>query len=303
MLGAACLTTEAALRSGAGLVTLACPESIQLHAASKCICATTIPLTESKNGMIDPDAAIRLLSERGIFESEKSPTVVAAGPGIGQSDMGFARSWIDLMREFDRAGRTTIVLDADGLNALALASPPTNGGISWPFGNHFIITPHPGEMGRLCGKSTKEVQAARESVAVSTARRMNDQASGSFHDDRIAGMTAPAVLVLKGAGTIVTDGARIYTNSSGNPGMATGGTGDVLTGIIAGLVAQGLSRFDAAVLGTYTHGIAGDALAYMMGEGPLIATDFFEQITCVLNEKQLKLWVRDLKKRRSKKRG
>lgn len=287
MLGAACLATQAALRSGAGLVTLACPASIQLHAAAICMCATSIPLPESKSGMIDPDKATRFFQNRGYFDAATSPSVIAAGPGIGQFDRGFAAGWISLIKAFDRSGHAPIVLDADGLNALAVAHPPADGNIQWPFSANFVITPHPGEMGRLCGISTAAVQAAREYTAVSAAQRINELANIPFHNTRSAQRAAPAVVVLKGAGTIVTNGRTVYKNTTGNPGMATGGTGDVLTGMIAGLIAQGMSRLDAAIRGTYLHGLAGDAAAARMGEGQVIASDLLDHITLDLNEERL----------------
>ncbi len=296
MLGAACLTTEAALRSGAGLVTLACPESIQLHAAARCICATTLPLPESVSGMIDPDKAIPLFQNRGVLDAGDRPTVIAAGPGIGQSDIAFARSWIELIRSFDRAARIPIVLDADGLNALAMACAPEDGFIDWPLSSNFVLTPHPGEMGRLCGVSTADIQADRERFVVTAARKLSERARIAFHDDTHAAATAPGVIVLKGAGTLVTDGTRLYTNSTGNPGMATGGSGDVLTGMIAGLIAQGMSRFDAAVLAVFAHGAAGDVFANAMGEAALTATELLDHIRYVLSEKQIRHFSKASKK-------
>ena len=142
-----------------------------------------------------------------------------------------------------------IVIDADGLHAfvdskeLLRRKAPT------------IVTPHPGEFASLTGKTTVEVQSNRESLAVEFARA---------HD---------CLVVLKGANTVVTDGERVYINQTGNPGMATGGTGDVLTGIIAGLLAQKLPPFDAAELGVHLHGLAGDVVAETGSMESLIASD------------------------------
>src|SRR5262249_54903117 len=143
-----------------------------------------------------------------------------------------------------------LVLDADGLNAsvdhpeiLAERAGPT------------VITPHPGEFGRLLSKTVAQVQAHREDLAASFARRHR------------------VVVLLKGHGTIVTDGSNIYVNATGNPGMATAGAGDVLTGLIAALLGQGLSPFAAAQLGAHIHGLAGDLARAELGEEGLIATD------------------------------
>lgn len=283
MLGAACLTTEAALRSGAGLVTLACPESIQLHAAATCPCATSIPLPESRTGMIDPDKALRLFERRGLFEPDESPSSIAAGPGIGQSDLSFAKDWVELLRGFDRGGRTPIVLDADGLNAIALARPPLDGFVDWPFSSNFVLTPHPGEMGRLVGETTASVQADREKTILSAVKKLNERSAVPIYATGEARSEMAGVMVLKGAGTLVCDGGRIYLNDTGNPGMARGGSGDVLTGVIAGLIAQGMSRFDAATLGTRLHGLAGDHCAEHLGETSMLPTDLLLELACVFN--------------------
>ncbi len=283
MLGAACLTTEAALRSGAGLVTLACPESIQLHAAATCPCATSIPLPESRTGMIDPEKALRLFERRGLFEPEELPSSIAAGPGIGQSDVGFARDWVELLKGFDRGGRTPIVLDADGLNAIAMARPPVDGFVDWPFSSNFVLTPHPGEMGRLVGTTTAAVQADREKAILSAAKKLNERSAVPIQSVEGADSEMAGIIVLKGAGTLVCDGERIYLNNTGNPGMARGGSGDVLTGIIAALIAQGMSRFDAATLGTYLHGLAGDHCEEHLGEASMLPTDLLFELSCVFS--------------------
>jgi NAD(P)H-hydrate epimerase len=143
-----------------------------------------------------------------------------------------------------------LVLDADGINAfdghLDLLARP-----EYPR----VLTPHPGELSRLIGKPIAEIQKNRESIA-----------------KRIASLLG-VTLVLKGHRTVVSDGKQTYVNTTGNPGMATGGTGDVLTGVIAALIGQGLSPFDAARLGAYLHGLAGDIAAKSVGMVSLMATD------------------------------
>jgi hydroxyethylthiazole kinase-like uncharacterized protein yjeF len=161
----------------------------------------------------------------------------------------------DAIREL--LGRVTqpVVLDADGLNAFSgriqqLRRP----------GARLILTPHPGEMARLLNTSIAAVQADRPRAALECARQ-----SG-------------VVVVLKGAITVVCDGNRMYQNTTGNPGMATGGTGDVLTGIIAAFIGQGLELFEAACLGTYIHGFAGDIAASRLGLWSLIASDLITEL-------------------------
>ncbi len=148
-----------------------------------------------------------------------------------------------------------LVLDADGLYALEqqtdhLRSRPAPS----------ILTPHPGEFARLLGTDTTTVQSQRQDLAVRFAAEHS------------------VVLVLKGHGTIVTDGRRVYHNTTGNPGMATGGTGDVLTGLIAALLGQGLEPFAAAQLGVHLHGLAGDLARDEVGEVSLIASDLLDYL-------------------------
>ncbi len=256
MIGAPALAGTAALRAGAGLVTLALPQSVQLASASICPCATSIPLPCDEGGELANEAIA------AAFKAAESCNVLAVGPGMAQGQV--QRMLIQAVLEQEKPA----VIDADGLNNLAQID-------DWPARRRcpLILTPHPGEMARLTGKPTKQIQDDRE-IAAALA---------------IAGWTAaaevteaknppPLVLVLKGEGTIVTDGSQIYINDTGNPGMATGGTGDVLTGIISALLGQKLSPFDAAVLGVYLHGLAGDIAASDIGEVCLIASDLSDYL-------------------------
>jgi NAD(P)H-hydrate epimerase len=148
-----------------------------------------------------------------------------------------------------------LVLDADALNAVA-ANPEA----LRRHPGRLILTPHPGEFARLSGAPMAEIQARREDHAVRFAAQHG------------------VVLVLKGHQTVVTDGRQVYVNTTGNPGMATGGTGDVLTGLIAALLGQGLDRFAAAQLGVHVHGLAGDLARDDLGEIALVATDLIDYL-------------------------
>jgi NAD(P)H-hydrate epimerase len=144
-----------------------------------------------------------------------------------------------------------VVLDADGLNIAAEHQLLT----AHDKASRLVLTPHPGEFARLSGLSISDINSRREQVAVNFAKQCQ------------------AVVVLKGAGTVVTDGEQVFTNTTGNPGMATGGTGDVLTGLLAAQLAQGLSPFDAACLAVHVHGLAGDLAAEQLSQRGMIASD------------------------------
>ena len=238
MAGAVALAGMAALRGGAGLVRLAVPDVCLETVAGFEPSYMTVPLPCDVSGHISRSARAR------IVELAEAATVVACGPGMGRSlGLNVLVSWL-----YSHLPNPMIV-DADGLNALSARAEV----LSRPAGPR-ILTPHPGEFARLLGK--RRVRSGeRQPAAVELARH-----SG-------------AVVVLKGHRTIVTDGDSQTVNSTGNPGMATGGSGDVLTGLIAALASQGLPSLDAARLGVYLHGLAGDLAADQMGQESLIATD------------------------------
>ncbi len=269
MVGAPALAANAALRSGAGLVKIACPKSIQLAVATLCPCATTIPLPEDGQGRIDPRQAADYLREMGLFDDPSAPSVVAAGPGLGRGDPSFDAGVVALINAFGDDARRPVVLDADALNAMHKSQDQAEGG--WDRALHFrtIITPHPGELARLRGIATAEVQKDREGVAIRTALEMS---SGPDHPDY------RTVVVLKGHRTVVTDGYSLFVNRTGNPGMATGGSGDVLTGVIAALVARKMSGIEAAILGVHVHGLAGDLGARELGQVSLTAADVISHL-------------------------
>lgn len=187
------------------------------------------------------------------FTAAVSADAIALGPGLGER-RGQARELLLKLNSEKYAG--PVIIDADGLNAFA-------GDLSalLKLKLKLILTPHPGEMARLLGQTIEQVQKNREKTAVETAQRFN------------------CVVVLKGHRTIVADSrGASYINNTGNPGMASGGVGDVLTGLIAGLAAQGAAPFNAAAAGVYLHGLAGDLAAKEKGEYGLIASDLIDHV-------------------------
>ena len=244
MSGAAVLCGSAALRGGAGLVRVAMPECVWPVVAAGNPCYTTVPLPEDDAGGLSLSAAANLL--RLVPDND----VLALGPGLGRGAEASR-----LVQQLYAQVNVPMVLDADGLNAFA--------GQAAGLKNHAaarVLTPHPGEFARLVQVDTKAVQAQRRELAARFAADHN------------------VTVVLKGHGTIVTDGRRIYQNKTGNPGMATGGTGDVLTGLIAALMGQGLEPFAAAQLGVHVHGLAGDLARDDKGEVSLIASDLLDYL-------------------------
>ncbi|HOF18458.1 MAG TPA: NAD(P)H-hydrate dehydratase [Phycisphaerae bacterium] len=256
MIGAPALAANAALRGGAGLCTVAAPETVQLAVATLCPCATSIPLDCDGQGVPAATAA------RQVLASAAKADVLAVGPGMdrGEPQKTLLRALLEQTRP--------IVLDADGLNNLADID-------GWPERRRcgLVLTPHPGEFARLTRRDVAGVQAAREAAAVAAARQWIDVRAENM---------PPLVVVLKGAGTVVTDGRQVYVNATGNPGMATGGSGDVLTGLLGALIAQGLGLFDAACLAVRAHGKAGDLAAARLGETSLIATDLLDFLPAAL---------------------
>jgi hydroxyethylthiazole kinase-like uncharacterized protein yjeF len=230
--GAAAMTSISALRSGAGLVTLGVAESLSPVLEPQVIEAMTAPLPETQPGILG-ESAFETLDK--LMADKKC---IAIGPGLGQ-----AENTKKLITKIVKAACKPLVIDADGLNSLAgqtrlfkSADAP------------IILTPHPGEMARLTGSSVSVVQQNRIKCARDFAVGFN------VH------------VVLKGAHTVIAvpDG-RVFINPTGNAGMASGGMGDVLTGVIAGLIAQGLSAVDACRAGVYIHGAAADSLAQEIG--------------------------------------
>ena len=239
MSGAAALAGLGALRGGAGLVYLAVPAGILPIVAALEPSYLTIPLPEDHHGRLAAEARPDLSD---IIESHDA---IACGPGLGRSaELVPLVAWL-----YDDVAKP-MVIDADGLNALS----EVPAGFPKAAGPR-VLTPHPGEFARLIEGDIRTVQQNRESLATRFAGEHN------------------CVMLLKGAGTVITDGRRIAINETGNSGMATGGTGDVLTGLITALLGQGMDAFEAAQLGAHLHGLAGDLAAADLSEPGLIASD------------------------------
>lgn len=242
--GAALLCGGAALRVGTGLVTLGGPSSINAIFSSVLLEAMTVPLPELPDGSL-------CCNENAVRQAMQGKTAVAFGPGVGVSGdtLGLTR-WLLSQSE------VPLVIDADGLNCLA-----TDVDMLQQAHVPVVLTPHPGEMARLLNITNAEVQANRLARARSFAQQHS------------------CFLVLKGANTVVAapDG-RAWINSTGNPGMASGGMGDVLTGIISGLLAQGYTPEEACCLGVFLHGHAGDMAAEEKGEAGILARDVIERL-------------------------
>ena len=243
MSGAACLAGMAALRGGAGLVSVACPEGIQAIVAGYEPGYMTIGLPE------DADGKLSIATLNDVARMVDGQDSIGIGPGLGIST-----DLPEVVRHLCTVAACPVVLDADGLNSLAATIRSGD----WEGVEHAgprVLTPHPGEFARLSGLSVSEIEDERSGAASDFARRNN------------------VILVLKGSGTVVTDGERVSINPTGNSGMATGGSGDVLTGLTAALLASGGVPFEMARLAVYLHGLAGDLAAEAVSQPALIASD------------------------------
>ncbi|MBL8821214.1 MAG: NAD(P)H-hydrate dehydratase [Planctomycetia bacterium] len=247
MSGAAVLAGMGALRSGAGLVQVACPQSVQLVVAAGNPCYLTASLPCAEDGSLAEGAG------QNLSTLAASASVVAFGPGLGTTP-AIAIVLQALLASYEGP----IIIDADGL--IAMTELRLQGKLP---DRHIplICTPHPGELARMMGTTAQVVQTDRKQHAI---RYLGDH---------------KCILVLKGKGTIVTDGQRVYVNTTGNAGMAKGGSGDVLTGMIASLIAQGMNTFDAAQVGVHLHGLAGDLAASTLGEQAMLPTDLVDALT------------------------
>ncbi|MBM3791459.1 MAG: NAD(P)H-hydrate dehydratase, partial [Acidobacteria bacterium] len=253
--GAALMTGMAALRSGAGLVTLWLPESLGRDLTGKFPELMTEYLPETGSGALDSAGA------EAVLRSQKQYDTMVLGPG-----MTTQRSTRALVHSLVREADIPIVLDADGINAFA-GRPEL---LRNRQGRPLVITPHPGEMARLIGSSIREVQRSRLEVAVQCATRSN------LH------------VLLKGFQTVIaTPAGQAWINCTGNPGMATGGSGDILAGMTGRFVAAWWRRChgmdagalaDSLVAAAYLHGLAGDLAAAELGEESLVATDLLPRL-------------------------
>lgn len=242
MSGAIVMAARAALLGGAGLVRMLVPDVCLETVASFYPELMTSPLACDTEGRISADAFEQ------IARIAKNSTAIAFGPGLGRSeelDILATR----IIKELD----VPILLDADALNALASVKTEN-------FGRDRVLTPHPGEFSRLCGRKTPQDIDGRIEAAKEFAR------------------TSESILVLKGHKTVITNGENVYVNSTGNPGMATGGSGDVLSGLITAFICQSLTPFEAARTGVFIHGLAGDLAARNYGEISMTAGNILEFI-------------------------
>ena len=259
--GAALLAAEGALRTGAGIVTLASVEPVLAAAAARlpecCLC----PCTAGAEGGISPESI-------PLIQRQKA-TVLLLGPGLGGTAQSAARAaeTRTLVQKLLPGFAGSAVLDADGLNAAAQLLPYL-GTLPHPAGE-LIVTPHPGEMARLTGLSAAEINADREEIARQYAKKWN------------------VVVVLKGSRTVVAapDG-RVCVNPTGNPGLARGGSGDVLAGMTAALLACHLPAFEAASCAVYLHGAASDRAAALCGEYGMLPHDILPQLGRMFAENQ-----------------
>jgi hydroxyethylthiazole kinase-like uncharacterized protein yjeF len=248
--GAAVLCSTAAMRSGAGLVTLGAPKSLNNAAIKiKLKEVMTLPLPETK------DTTLSLSGFKKIKDFAKDIDVLVVGPGLSKnkSTQGLVRK---VLSKIDKP----VVVDADGLNALVGHLNLLQASGLRPQAEK-VLTPHPGEMARLLGISISKVQANRNEIAKRFAK-----------DYKVT-------VVLKGHGTVVADyKGNLYKNRTGNPGMATAGSGDVLTGMTGAFLGQGLDAFNAAKYAVYLHGLAGDLAVKEKSQISLIASDIIDKI-------------------------
>lgn len=243
--GAAVMAAKGALRSGAGLVTMSAPSGIVPILQQQTNEAMCIPAGESIDGTIGMGA------ENEILKASSNMSACAIGPGLTTH-----YETVQVVRNLVQRIEIPTVIDADGLNALVGALDALKQAKA-----PVIVTPHPGEMARLAGVSTDAVRGDRLGTA------------------RMFAMKYGVTVVLKGAGTVIaTPLGDVFLNTTGNPGMATGGTGDALTGMIGSLLAQGYRTLEAACYGVYLHGLAGDLAAAEKGEAGMIAGDLIEKI-------------------------
>ena len=257
--GAAFMAAKACMRAGAGLVTVGVPESLGDVVQSRVTEEMTLSLPDAGDGTLSSKASSVILR----FLAEKAD-VLCIGPGIGVSD-----ETRKLLAELVTSSRAAMVIDADGINSIddmalfGKAQAPV------------ILTPHPGEMARLLSKKTSPPgRGSRKSGAKGLKTQIEQEriiTALSFSQE------TGAYILLKGVPTVLAEpGGRAYINPTGNPGMATGGTGDVLTGMVSSFIAQGMNPTDGGILGVYMHGLAGDIAADKKGEHSLIASDIID---------------------------
>jgi len=247
--GACYLCCMGALRCGCGLASALVPKSIKPVISTLIPESLVIPLPETVNGNLDID------DFDYISEYLAKVDAIALGAGIGTE-----KSTTELIKKLLTCIKIPMVVDADGLNII---SKDTN--ILHKIKTSMVLTPHPGEMSRLTGNGVEEIQKNRESVATEFAKEYR------------------ITLILKGKGTVIADyDGKVWINSTGNSGMATGGTGDILTGMITSFIAQGIDNFDASRLAVYLHGLAGDIASEEKGKLSLLPRDIIDKISVAI---------------------
>ncbi len=245
MTGAPYLTSMAALKTGSGLVYSIVPNSLETIMSIKLTEAIVKPVEDNHKGCFTKDSLADML------KNIEGMDAIAIGPGIGVDE---EKAY--LIKEIINNYKGPIVLDADGINCLSIHPE-----ILYDLNQPIIITPHPGELARFLGESTKVIQEKRIYYSKYVSQKYN------------------IIVVLKGFNTIVVSPEEeVYVNTTGNPGMATAGSGDLLTGVITSFIGQGLKPMDAARLGVFCHGLAGDLAAKYKGEYGIIATDILKNI-------------------------
>lgn len=252
MTGAAVLTAQAALRSGAGLVTVAVPKSLLPIVAVQSREIMTIPLPETKEITLSLAAADKIIQ----FIQKRKVSVLAIGPGLSLHSQTSK-----LVKKILNTILLPCVLDADGLGAFTGSRADFKKAKA-----RLIVTPHAGELARLLGVATEKIRQERERFASSFAKEYQ------------------LICLLKGHQSLITDGTKVFINPTGNPGLATAGSGDVLTGMLAAFLAQGLDLFPAAFAAAYLHGLAGDLARNEKTEMGLIASDIIENIPKALKK-------------------
>lgn len=251
MAGAAVLAGSAAVRGGAGIVQVACPNDVLGIVAAGNPCYLTTSIHHHADGTYSESSIAE------VIELAKTANAIAIGPGLGhRKDVATLVS--SLLRAVPE---TPVVVDADGLNVLAPWSEAFAARVA-----PLVLTPHPGEFSRLTREPVARIQADRAGLAQAFAKQHS------------------VILALKGHETLVTDGVRLYKNTTGNPGMATGGSGDVLTGLLAALLATGMPAYEATVQSVWIHGRAGDRAAVERSQTALNAWDLVESLPTVFRE-------------------
>jgi len=251
MTGAAYLASQGALLSGSGLVTCGIPKNLNTIMEIKLTEAMTLPLSDTKDGALNASSA------EEISEFSKKCDALALGPGLGRQ-----KETLKAARSALKKVNKPVVLDADGIISLV-------GKTDILKNRRFttVLTPHPGEFSKLTGKDVSAIQRDREKTAKAFAKKHN------------------VVLVLKGHRTVVASPkGAVYVNTTGNSGMSSGGVGDVLTGMIASFIGQGIDSYSASVIGVYVHGLAGDMAAREKGQFSLIASDILEKLPEAIQE-------------------